>query len=157
LSLQDFHLELGSAIFKRMEPIISASGASAGFKEELRTFVAGGQVEAVVVQGFAPRVKVERVLVQLLTAEPELPIEKVVVKGRSGCSDFSGQVTVHTGSEARVYEFTWCCRWRAEQEGWVDYFGFPDQQRAAREYGWQCFETWKLAAQMEATPAGTQQ
>jgi hypothetical protein len=142
-----------------MESIIAASRASECFKEELRTFVHGGPTEAVTVEGFVPRVKVERVLAQLLASEPELPVERVVVSGRSGCSDFTGRVTVHTATEAREYSFTWCCRWRAEQEGWVDYFGFPDQQRAAREYGWRCFQSWELAGQSEALlgSAGFQQ
>ena len=45
-----------------------------------------------------------------------------------------------------VYEFVWDCRWRAEQEGWTDCFGFPDQIRAAREYDWRCFERWEPVA-----------
>jgi hypothetical protein len=139
-----------------MEPIIAASRASEAFKNEVQSFVAGGQAEAVVIQGFVPRVKVERVLAQLLASEPELPIERVVVHGRSGCSDFTGKVVVHTGSESRVYSFSWCCRWRAEQEGWTDYFGFPDQQRAAREYGWRCFRRWELAETMQPAAAERQ-
>jgi hypothetical protein len=38
--------------------------------------------------------------------------------------------------------FTWCCAWRAQQEGWRDCFGFWDQARAAREFGWRCFARW---------------
>ena len=44
-------------------------------------------------------------------------------------------------------------RWRAEQQGWVDAFGFPDQIRAADEFGWNCFHRWQLhqsAAQARA-------
>ena len=38
--------------------------------------------------------------------------------------------------------FHWDCKWRAQQQGWVDYFGFPDQTRAAREFGFDCFRSW---------------
>ena len=70
-------------------------------------------------------------------------------RARSGCSDFVGTVQVHTSSETRVYEFIWDCRWRAEQEGWTDCFGFPDQIRAAREYDWRCFVRWEPVAAPE--------
>ncbi len=79
----------------------------------------------------------------VLTAESHLRIEHVSLNGRSGCSDFVGTVRLETGTEAHVFEFAWNCRWRAEQEGWTDCFGFPDQIRAAREYDWQCFERWE--------------
>ena len=65
------------------------------------------------------------------------------LRGRSGCSDFVGTVHVHTAHGPRVYEFAWDCRWRAEQEGWTDCFGLPDQIRAAQEYDWKCFERWQ--------------
>jgi hypothetical protein len=42
-----------------------------------------------------------------------------------------------------VIEFAWDCRWRAQQQGWVDAFGFPDQIRAADEFGWNCFQHWQ--------------
>ncbi|HEX8695519.1 MAG TPA: hypothetical protein VF746_24110, partial [Longimicrobium sp.] len=38
--------------------------------------------------------------------------------------------------------FVWDCKWKAEQHGWHDYFGFPDQGRAAREFGYDCFRAW---------------
>ena len=50
---------------------------------------------------------------------------------------------VHTSSGVQVFDFVWDCRWRAEREGYVDYFGFPDQARAAREFDWQCFQVWQ--------------
>ena len=66
------------------------------------------------------------------------------VDARSGCSDFVGTAVVEGGGESRVIRFAWDCRWRAEQEGWVDAFGFPDQIRAADEFGWNCFHRWQL-------------
>ena len=44
---------------------------------------------------------------------------------------------------ARRVRFHWDCKWRALQEGWTDYFGFPDQVRAAREFGHDCFRLWE--------------
>ncbi len=127
-----------------MDSFIERSRAADSFKSDVRRFRQGLEVERIRVNGFAPRVKIERVLTQLLNAEPGLAIERVEIEGRSGCSDFTGTVSIETESERRVVDFAWCCRWKAEQEGWTDYFGFPDQMRAAREYGWQCFERWSV-------------
>jgi hypothetical protein len=126
-----------------MDQLIERSQATAPFKDAVRSFVEGADTDRIVIRGFAPRVKVERVLAQLLAAEPTLQVERVSLTGRSGCSDFSGVLTVETGADAHQIVFTWCCRWRAEREGWTDYFGFPDQIRAAREFGWDCFHTWE--------------
>jgi hypothetical protein len=79
----------------------------------------------------------------LLTSESGLEIETVTIRGRSGCSDFVGTVDVQTSSGSLMFDFEWCCRWRAESEGWVDYFGFPDQMRAAQEFDWRCFRRWE--------------
>jgi hypothetical protein len=46
------------------------------------------------------------------------------------------------GDKPRTFAFVWDCAWRAAQEGWVDKRGNPDQVRAAREFGWQCFSVW---------------
>ena len=125
-----------------MELILGKSQATDSFKLDVTAYCAGRPAPSVHVEGFAPRVKVQRVLMQLLDSEAGLPITRVIVRGRSGCSDFSGEVRVETVSETRVFEFVWDCRWRAEQEGWIDCFGLPDQMRAAQEFGWQCFQLW---------------
>ena len=125
-----------------MELILGSSQATDSFKLDVAAFCAGQSAPRVHVDGFAPRVKVQRLLMQLLAAEAGLPITRVVVRGRSGCSDFTGEVQVETVSETHVFDFVWDCRWRAEQEGWVDCFGLPDQMRAAQEFGWQCFQRW---------------
>ena len=126
-----------------MESILVRSRATEQFKRDLLRFAAGEKASSIEVTGFAPRVKVERVLVQLLNAEPDLVVQRVAVRGESGCSDFTGEVRVETPTATHLFAFTWCCRWRAEQEGWSDYFGFPDQIRAAREFGWDCFQRWE--------------
>ena len=126
-----------------MEALIASSKATADFKAAITSFVAGEKAERVKLESRVPRVKVQRLLTQLLAVEPALEIEHVVIRGSSGCSDFVGSVDVETRSGTHVFDFTWCCRWRAETEGYVDYFGFPDQARAAQEFDWQCFRHWE--------------
>jgi hypothetical protein len=127
----------------QLEQILATSSAPETFKRSVRSYCETGASDHIQVEGFAPRIKVRRLLTQVLAAEPELPIERIALRARSGCSDFVGTVQIHTASETRVYEFVWDCRWRAEQEGWTDCFGFPDQIRAAREYDWRCFLRWE--------------
>ena len=80
-----------------------------------------------------------RLINQLLHAHPEFAVERIRIDARSGCSDFVGTAVVEGRGESRVFEFAWDCRWRAEQQGWLDAFGFPDQIRAADEFGWNCY------------------
>jgi hypothetical protein len=126
-----------------MHFVMENSRATEGFKQAIAGFVAGDRPERVHLETYVPRVKVERLLMQLLSAEPSLEIEQVVIRGMSGCSDFVGSVDVRTPTGTHVFDFVWCCRWRAESEGYVDYFGFPDQLRAAREFDWRCFQRWE--------------
>jgi hypothetical protein len=91
---------------------------------------------------YAPHVKVTRLLAQLLASHPALEIEEITIDAYSGCSDFVGTLVVRCVDGERRFGFTWDCRWRAEQEGWIDCFGLPDQMRAAQEFGWQCFQHW---------------
>ena len=130
--------------------LLDRSGASEPFKADVRAFLAHQPAPRVATVRLAPRVKVTRLLTQLLDAEPALPIERVRVDAVSGCSDFRGTLTVETAAGTRVFEFVWCCQWRADAEGWRDCFGFADQIRAAREFDWRCFERWRDAG----VPAG---
>jgi hypothetical protein len=124
-------------------PLLDAASAHPELKAEILAFVHGGTVQRIELDGYAPRVKVERVLAQLFHAHPDLPIERVRLRGRSGCSDFTGELTAVVGDAEHHFAFTWCCAWRAEQEGWRDCFGFWDQARAAREFGFRCFSRWE--------------
>ena len=125
-------------------PYLDAAAAHPEFKRELLEFVRGGDASRIELEGYTPRVKVERVLTQLFHAHPDLSIERVRLRARSGCSDFSGEIVAVTSDQAEHrFSFTWCCSWKAEQEGWKDCFGFWDQARAAREFGWQCFRKWE--------------
>jgi hypothetical protein len=124
-------------------PYLEAAAAHPELKADVIAFVQGAPASRVLLDGFAPRVKVERVLTQLFHAHPELAVERIILRGRSGCSDFSGSLTAVAGETEHRFDFTWCCAWRAEQEGWRDCFGFWDQARAAREFGWRCFSRWE--------------
>jgi hypothetical protein len=95
------------------------------------------------VSGRVPTVKVLRLLKQILSSESDLPVEAIALTAESGCSDFAGTVHIDAArNETRVFEFEWCCRWKAAQQGWLDHFGLPDQIRAAREFDWRCFRSW---------------
>jgi hypothetical protein len=138
-----------------LDQLLAASQAVDPFKSAvLRYERERNGSDLIHVDGSAPPVKVARLLKHVLSAAAHLPIERVALSGRSGCSDFVGTVHVHTASETHVYEFVWDCRWRAEQEGWTDCFGFPDQIRAAREYDWRCFERWDSVRVEDAQPSG---
>ena len=126
-----------------METLLTSSAATADFKSALAAFLAGESSDRVKLESRVPHVKVRRLLTQLLAAEAGLEIERVVIRGFSGCSDFVGSVNVETTTGPAVFDFAWDCRWRAQHEGFVDYFGFPDQSRAAQEFDWNCFRHWE--------------
>lgn len=126
-----------------METLLTRSRATDHFKADITRFLAGDRPSRVKVESFVPRVKVQRLLSQLLAEEAALEIEQVTIRGSSGCSDFVGTVDVHTATGSHVFDFVWCCRWRAQSEGYLDYFGFPDQSRAAMEFDWRCFQKWE--------------
>ena len=88
--------------------------------------------------------KVERVLTQLFHSHPDLPDRAHRARRRAPVAPISvGELTVDAGDATHRFAFTWCCAWRAREHGWKDCFGFWDQTRAAREYGWRCFERWE--------------
>lgn len=122
-----------------LNDLLNASAATADFKSAVLELKESGKSSAAI--SFAPGtppVKVLRTVTKLIEVEPGVEISNVEVKANSGCSDFVGTISVNDGGE--VYNFVWDCAWRAKQENWEDHFGYPDQIRAAREYGYQCFE-----------------
>lgn len=134
-------------MLSQLQPLLDASGVSPDFRADLESFARTGEAARVVVPRHHPRVKVLRVLAQLVSTERALAVERVEIVGRSGCSDYSGTLVAHASDgTTRAFEFTWCCAWRAEQQGWRDGWGLPDQIRAAQEFGWDCFEVWKETA-----------
>lgn len=128
-----------------IQSILQRSSSTAGFREAVAVFLANGApADRIRFDHRSPPVKVERVVTKLLATETDLEIESVEVDGASGCEYYRGElvVTLADGS-ARRFSFDWDCRWRAEQQGWTDYFGIPDQIRAAREFGYDCFRVWR--------------
>jgi hypothetical protein len=123
--------------------ILTSSCATDRFKADVVAFASRAEAPSITLVRNVPRIKVIRLINQLLHAHPEWVVERLRVDARSGCSDFVGTLTVEGGGQSRVIEFAWDCRWRAQQEGWVDAFGYPDQIRAADEFGWKCFHHWQ--------------
>lgn len=128
---------------EELETLLARSRADESFKSDVRLLFKKGEAPRIRIDSYLPQVKVQRLLKQMLASEPDLPVDVVAVSGQSGCSDFVGTLEARTVSSTHLFEFGWCCRWRAQQEGWTDYFGYPDQIRAAQEFDWRCFHTWR--------------
>jgi hypothetical protein len=138
-----------------LDTLAARSRVTAEFMADLRAFAGGAdrtETPRIAADRRSPRIKVLRILTHLLASAPEIAIERVSFDARSGCSDYRGVITVESVSETRTFDFVWCCAWRATQEGWFDCFGFPDQIRAAREFGWQCMERWEERVAAEPAP-----
>ena len=130
-------------VIKTLAELLEASEATPEFKAAARALEQGAAQDCIAYTRGAPPVKVLRVLSKILEQMPEEPIERVEIQAHSGCSNFSGSARLEPG--AIVIDFDWDCRWRAEQQGWTDAFGDPDQIRAAQTYGYQCFADFRVA------------
>ena len=129
--------------FPELGPLLAASCATPPFRADLEAYATRQPSERITSAGASPRVKVLRAIAQLLHAEPALAIDRVRLQAVSGCADYVGSIEVADDSgAAHTFEFEWNCEWKARQLGYVDGFGFPDQIRAAEEFGWQCFARW---------------
>ncbi len=135
-----------------IQHLIATARASSEFKSDVIRFAEGLPADRIRTVRHAPRIKVLRLLTQLLHAEPDLEIERVSVDAWSGCSDFRGLITVATPDVVTAFRFRWDCSWRAEQQGWFDAFQLPDQIRAAHEFGWQCFSQWESHVVQDTAP-----
>ena len=128
------------------EPLLAASRATDAFRTDLAAYATRQPADRIATSGASPRVKVLRAIAQLLHAEPDLTVDRVQVRGASGCADFVGQMQVtDADGDVQTFDFAWNCEWKARQLGYLDGFGYPDQIRAANEFGWQCFERWTRA------------
>jgi hypothetical protein len=123
--------------------ILDESAATSEFKAAVLSVSERVRTPLVTSARPVPHVKIVRLLTHLLDAEPGLAIASVRIHADSGCSDLTGIVEVTCTDGARRFEFAWDCAWRAQELGWTDCFGFPDQMRAAREYDWRCFKSWQ--------------
>jgi hypothetical protein len=123
--------------------LLDDSAATAPFRDAAATFLRDPRPnDRIQFATYSPPVKVLRTLTKLIENYPDLEIERVKVNGQSGCEYFRGEMIVGTPLEERRIRFTWDCKWKALQLGWTDYFGFPDQTRAAREFDHDCFREW---------------
>jgi hypothetical protein len=122
---------------------LKASQATAEFQADVRAYADFRDASRIVILRAAPRVKVLRVITQLVATHPDLVVDRVRIEGISGCADYRGTVVAEiVHDKPRTFAFVWDCAWKAAREGWVDSRGSPDQVRAAREFGWQCFSVW---------------
>src|SRR5688500_15254718 len=127
-----------------IEHYLQLSQATDDFRAAVQEFLRTGRAsDRLTFDWAAPAIKVQRTLTKVLVEYRQLSIESIEIRAASGCEYFRGELTLRTSSGEHRVRFDWDCRWRAEQNGWHDYFGFPDQTRAAREYGWDCFRTWE--------------
>lgn len=134
-----------------MDALLDQSQAMPEFKEAVHAMLRGENQEQISFNWGAPPVKVLRVVAKILETMPEVQIEKVDIHATSGCSTFIGSATIQPG-KIQV-QFNWDCQWRASQMGWNNFFGEPDQIRAAHEFGYQCFKQWDVAGEGKAAPA----
>lgn len=131
-------------IIPSVEELLSQSAATGAFRDAVVEFSKSQRSnDRVHFEPGNPPVKVLRAICGLLETQSALPIDRVEVAGASGCSDYRGTIKVNGGEKS--FNFVWDCRWKAEQVGWKDYFGEPDQIRAARTFGYQCFEKFEEA------------
>lgn len=126
-----------SATVQELDTLLKDSAATEEFKKAVRDLQSGRTSPLIQHNRMVPPVKALRAITKLLEEEISEEIQNVKVEGRSGCSDFEGTLSVNDGE--REYRFLWDCAWRAEQEGFRDHWGSPDQIRAARSFGYQCF------------------
>lgn len=117
--------------------LLEASRATEPFKEAVRA-LADNRAQNLIRGGSSPTVKMLRLTMKLLEERPDLPLESLDIDAVSGCSNYTG-TAVAQPDNVRI-DFNWDCKWKAIEQGWKDAFGDPDQVRAARTFGYQCFE-----------------
>ena len=86
-----------------LEQILARSMAAEPFKIAVRSYGMASAADCIFIDGYAPAVKVRRLLTHILATESHLPIEQVTVRARSGCSDFVGTVKLETATDTHVY------------------------------------------------------
>lgn len=127
----------------QLTDVLEASAATPAFKNAVQALRDRTRGPLITAARPIPYIKLVRVITQLLDAERELEIESARVTADSGCSDLTGVIDVDCADGHRRFAFSWDCAWRATEMGWTDCFGFPDQMRAAREFDWRCFKSWR--------------
>src|SRR5687767_11283464 len=108
-----------------LEQLLVDSKAAPEFKDAVRVLARSGVQDRIKFNAGSPPVKVLRLTMKILESLPEETISSLEVKGSSGCSNYIGSAVLQPGNIQ--IQFDWDCRWMAEQVGWKDFFGEPDQ------------------------------
>lgn len=122
----------------KLKDLLEKSDATESFKRAVRDFSEGKDSKLIQYSSGSPKIKVLRVLMKLLDECREEPITEVDIQGASSCSSYLGTLTF--GPNNGKIAFNWDCAWKAKQEGLKTWYGAPDQMKAARLFGYQCFE-----------------
>jgi hypothetical protein len=122
--------------------ILANSAAAETFKVAVLDIEAGRGNPLVEHSWQHPKVKVLRVLLKLLDTHPAAPVQRALIEAQSGCSDFRGRLRYYSPEEHTV-RFVWDCAWKAREVGYKLPSGGADQVRAAREFGYECFQDFR--------------
>lgn len=128
----------------KLKSLIDNSAATDDFKQAIHIFTEGLETDLLTYSKGAPRIKVLRVIMKLLETFPSEAISHLDVQAVSSCSGFEGHLTF--GPARTKVKFNWDCRWKAEQEDMMAWYGMPDQTKAAQIFGYQCFKTFEAVA-----------
>jgi len=126
----------------KLKTLLENSEASDAFKNAVQDFADGKESQLIKYSLGSPKVKVQRVLMKLLEVYPDEKITEVNIQGSSSCSEYVG--TLNFGPNKTKISFNWDCEWRAKQEGFITWYGAPDQIKAASQFGYQCFEKFEV-------------
>lgn len=126
---------------EELETLLDESAVTTAFRSALAAYRRGEPQDHIMVAGYAPPIKVERLLTKIVEELPDEVINTVQIDARSGCSNFTGRCVLQP-SNVQI-TFDWDCAWKAEVEGLRSY-GFPDQQRAVEEFGYDCFRIFEV-------------
>lgn len=140
-----------------LDALLAASHADVAFRDDVLAFADGRAAARLALVRQAPRIKVLRLIAQLLHAEPGLALARVQVDATSGCADFRGTLAALAPERTHAWRFRWDCRWAAERSGWLTPWGTPDQGRAAEELNWRCFAVWEPTAEGTLAPSAVEQ
>lgn len=122
---------------KTLDELLAGSAASEGFCEAVRALDARTDQDRIRSSEPNPPVKMQRLAMKLIEQYPDIAFDSLEIEANSGCGNYTGEAVAEPGSIR--FSFDWDCCWKAEQEGWKDAFGDPDQGKAARTFGYQCF------------------
>lgn len=126
---------------KSLDELLAGSAATEAFRQAVRALDARTDQDLIRSPDPDPPVKMQRLAMKLIEEYPDIAFETLDIYASSGCGNYTGKAVAEPGSIH--FSFDWDCYWKAQQEGWKDAFGDPDQGRAARTFGYQCFRSFE--------------